>query len=238
MAGSSSTTKISPRGSGLSAICHRPRTVRNDARTHERFGPTRICTGARLNAQVVPEALKTQSRRVFMQSAEGGGFSAQSDDRNDGEGSELVFLIEHIRASMKLIESAIAMEPASGIYPVSQREPLYAGQGRARQEAVFRSASLGDVGAVLRKLSYPRLWLGRRAGARRRTRHDKTGPAIANHHQFRLGRALHVGRPRSESRAAGTPPDPIRRRNEHADRPAHGAAGFARRIRFAVCLDL
>jgi hypothetical protein len=48
-----------------------------------------------------------------MQSAEGGGFSARSDDRNNGEGSivsELV-LIEHIRASMKLIESAIAMEP-------------------------------------------------------------------------------------------------------------------------------
>ena len=52
-----------------------------------------------------------------MQSAEGGGFSARSDDRNDGEGSivsELVSLIEHIRASMKLIESAIAMEPALG----------------------------------------------------------------------------------------------------------------------------
>ena len=49
-----------------------------------------------------------------MQSAEGGGFSARSDDRNDGEGSivsELVSLIEHVRASMKLIESAIAMEP-------------------------------------------------------------------------------------------------------------------------------
>ena len=52
-----------------------------------------------------------------MQSAEGGGFSARSDVRNDGEGSivsELVSLIEHIRASMKLIESAIAMEPALG----------------------------------------------------------------------------------------------------------------------------
>jgi|SRR5882724_7478315 len=52
-----------------------------------------------------------------MQSAEGGGFSARSDDRNDGEGSivsELVSVIEHIRASMKLIESAIAMEPAFG----------------------------------------------------------------------------------------------------------------------------
>ena len=52
-----------------------------------------------------------------MQSAEGSGFSARSDDRNDGEGSivsELVSLIEHVRASMKLIESAIAMEPAPG----------------------------------------------------------------------------------------------------------------------------
>ena len=52
-----------------------------------------------------------------MRSAEGGGFSARSDDRNDGEGSivsELVSLIEHVRASMKLIESAIAMEPANG----------------------------------------------------------------------------------------------------------------------------
>jgi len=49
-----------------------------------------------------------------MQSAEGGGFSARSDDRSDGEGSivaELVSLIEHVRASMKRIETAIAMEP-------------------------------------------------------------------------------------------------------------------------------
>src|SRR3977135_1263567 len=36
----------------------------------------------------------------------------------------------------------------------------------------------------------------------------------------------------------GTAPDPIRYRNEHAGRPAHGAAGFDRRIPFAVCLDL
>jgi hypothetical protein len=50
-----------------------------------------------------------------MQSAERGGFSTRSDDRNDGEGSivsELVSPIEHVRASIKLIESAIAMEPA------------------------------------------------------------------------------------------------------------------------------
>jgi hypothetical protein len=50
-----------------------------------------------------------------MQSAKGGGVSARSDDRNDGDRSivsELVSLIEHVQASMKLIESAIAMEPA------------------------------------------------------------------------------------------------------------------------------
>jgi hypothetical protein len=50
-----------------------------------------------------------------MQCAEGSGFSARSDDRNDGEGSivsEFVSLIEHVRANMRLIESAIAMEPA------------------------------------------------------------------------------------------------------------------------------
>jgi hypothetical protein len=50
-----------------------------------------------------------------MQSAEGGGFSARSDNRNHGEDSivsELASLIEHVRASMSLIESAIAMEPA------------------------------------------------------------------------------------------------------------------------------
>ena len=52
-----------------------------------------------------------------MPSAKGGGVSARSDDRNDGDRSivsELVSLIEHVRASMKLIESAIAMEPALG----------------------------------------------------------------------------------------------------------------------------
>ena len=50
-----------------------------------------------------------------MQSAKGGGILARSDDRNDGDRSivsELVSLIEHLRASMRLIESAIAMEPA------------------------------------------------------------------------------------------------------------------------------
>jgi len=49
-----------------------------------------------------------------MQCAEGGGFSARSDHRNDGEGSivsEFVSLTEHVRANLRLIESAIAMEP-------------------------------------------------------------------------------------------------------------------------------
>jgi hypothetical protein len=47
--------------------------------------------------------------------SETGGVSVRSDDRNDGDRpivSELVSLIEHVRAGMKLIESAIAMEPA------------------------------------------------------------------------------------------------------------------------------
>ena len=51
-----------------------------------------------------------------------GGVSVRSDDRNDGDASivlELVSLIEHVRSSMKLIESAIAMEPALGDAGVS-----------------------------------------------------------------------------------------------------------------------
>ena len=46
------------------------------------------------------------------------GVSARSGDRNDGDASivmELVTLIEHVRASTKLIKSAIAMEPALGV---------------------------------------------------------------------------------------------------------------------------
>jgi hypothetical protein len=48
-----------------------------------------------------------------MQNAGGGSVSARSDDRNDGCASivsELVSLIEHVRASMKLIEQAIAID--------------------------------------------------------------------------------------------------------------------------------
>lgn len=49
-----------------------------------------------------------------MQNAEGDSVSAQSDDRNSVFGLivvELVSLVEHVEASMKRIDSAIAMEP-------------------------------------------------------------------------------------------------------------------------------
>jgi hypothetical protein len=48
-----------------------------------------------------------------MQNAEGGSVSARSSDRYDGVGSivlDIVSLIERVQASMKLIESAIAIE--------------------------------------------------------------------------------------------------------------------------------
>lgn len=52
-----------------------------------------------------------------MQKATGGGALSQSSDRNDGHHSivsELVSLIEHVQASMKLLEAAIARESAPG----------------------------------------------------------------------------------------------------------------------------
>jgi hypothetical protein len=52
-----------------------------------------------------------------MQNADGDAVSARSEHRNDSLGSivsELVSLIEHVRASMKLIEQAIAMETPPG----------------------------------------------------------------------------------------------------------------------------
>jgi hypothetical protein len=52
-----------------------------------------------------------------MQNTAGGGTSVQSDDRNDSYRSivsDLVSLIEHVQASMKLIESAIAGESPLG----------------------------------------------------------------------------------------------------------------------------
>lgn len=52
-----------------------------------------------------------------MQRADGSGASVQSDFRGDGHHSmvsELVSLIAHVEASMKLLEAAIARELASG----------------------------------------------------------------------------------------------------------------------------
>ena len=52
-----------------------------------------------------------------MRAAAGSGASSQSGDRNDGHHSivsELVSLIEHVQASMKLLEAAIAREAAPG----------------------------------------------------------------------------------------------------------------------------
>jgi hypothetical protein len=52
-----------------------------------------------------------------MQNAAGGGSSVETDSRDDGHRSivsDLTSLIEHVQASMKLIESAIASETSSG----------------------------------------------------------------------------------------------------------------------------
>src|SRR6267154_2888298 len=63
-AGSSSTTKISPREKVFSAMFHRPYVVKRDAyvnnRTWLRTGAkrTRICTGRSLTAQVATHPLK------------------------------------------------------------------------------------------------------------------------------------------------------------------------------------
>lgn len=52
-----------------------------------------------------------------MQRTDGGGTSVQSDFRTDGHQSivsELMSLIEHVEASMKLLEAAIARELVPG----------------------------------------------------------------------------------------------------------------------------
>lgn len=52
-----------------------------------------------------------------MQAAAGGGFSSLIGDRNEGHHSivsELVSLIEHVQASMELLEAAVARETAPG----------------------------------------------------------------------------------------------------------------------------
>jgi hypothetical protein len=52
-----------------------------------------------------------------MQNATGGGSSVESNGRNDGRRavvSDLVSLIEHVQASLKLIEAAIVRETPPG----------------------------------------------------------------------------------------------------------------------------
>jgi hypothetical protein len=52
-----------------------------------------------------------------MHNAEGGSVSARSNDRNSVFGlivSEIVSLVENVKASIKRIDSAIAMEPSHG----------------------------------------------------------------------------------------------------------------------------
>jgi hypothetical protein len=56
-----------------------------------------------------------------MQNAAGGGGSVQFDSRNDGSRaivSDLVSLIEHVQASIKLIQSAIVRESQLGTQEV------------------------------------------------------------------------------------------------------------------------
>src|SRR6266702_4806250 len=112
-AGSSSTTKISPRERAFSAMFHRPCLVNHDAysgdriRLHTRSEHTRICTGRSLNAPVATHALNIWVRSLPMQSAASDGTAPGPDDQNDSYRSvvsDLVSLVEHVQASLRLIE--------------------------------------------------------------------------------------------------------------------------------------
>jgi hypothetical protein len=91
-----------------------------------------------------------------MQNATGGGASARSGERNDSYRaivSELVSLIEHVRASMKLIETAVAGEA-----PVGNEETVanFVGLDDVTPRYVKANAALNacnaDLGAALRFL--------------------------------------------------------------------------------------
>ncbi len=91
-----------------------------------------------------------------MQKAAGGGASIQSEDRSDGHHSivsELVSLIAHVQASMKLLEAAIAREAAPGNQEVAANvivlddvTPRY-----VKANAVLNSCN-ADLDAALRFL--------------------------------------------------------------------------------------
>src|ERR1700736_7009338 len=88
-AGSSSTTKISPRERAFSAMFHRPCVVNHDAysgdgiQLHTRSKRTSICTGRWLNAQVATRPLNNRVRSVPMQNAAGEGIESGTDGQND-----------------------------------------------------------------------------------------------------------------------------------------------------------
>src|ERR1700712_441098 len=118
-AGSSSTTKISPRERAFSAISYRPCVVNHDAysgdriQLHIRSKRTSICTGRSLNAQVATRTLDIRRRSVPMQNAAGDGITLGPDRQNDSYRtvvSHLVGLIEHVQASLRLVEQTMVRE--------------------------------------------------------------------------------------------------------------------------------
>src|SRR5436190_20206872 len=122
-AGSSSTTNISPRERAFSAMFHLPCMVKRDAHSdidteHNTLSKrTRICTGRSLNAQVATHPLKSSLRSAAMQNPQSGGIAIEPEDRNDAYRSvvsDVISLIEHVQASLRLIEQEIARETASG----------------------------------------------------------------------------------------------------------------------------
>src|SRR5882724_2840685 len=94
-AGSSSTTKISPRETGFSAMFHRPCVVKPDAHSnngtqvHTGSKRTRICTGRSLNAQVATHPLNVEQESAAMRNATGSRSEIEPGDRNDAYGGRL-----------------------------------------------------------------------------------------------------------------------------------------------------
>src|ERR1700712_2309826 len=122
-AGSSSTTKISPRERAFSAMSYRPCVVNHDAYSGDRIQlqtrskRTSICTGRSLNAQVATRALNMRVRSLPMQNETGDGIALGPDGQNDSYRSivsDLVGLIEHVQASLRLIEQTMVPETSLG----------------------------------------------------------------------------------------------------------------------------
>lgn len=87
----------------------------NDNQIESRSKWFRICTGRLLNAQVVRNPLKSGVRTAARPNAAADEIAMQRHDRGEAHRSvvsDLVSLIEHVQASVRLIESAIASEAA------------------------------------------------------------------------------------------------------------------------------